>query len=151
MKLYLLLFTMLWALVACDSHPVATSPSSPLPVGEDLERNADPAVIKAGGQLYQQHCAQCHGKEAEGDPAWRRPGADGRYPPPPLNGSGHAWHHSKAWLRSIIREGSQPQGNMPAWGQVLTDDEIEAVVAWFQWQWPDRVYDAWYEMQRRAI
>ncbi len=137
-------------LVACDSRPESGALSPPLPLAQ-FERIGDPEVINSGAQLYQQHCAGCHGARAEGDPAWRRPGADGRYPPPPLDGSGHAWHHSRAWLKAMIRDGSQPEGNMPAWGALLSEDEIEAVVAWFQSLWSEQVYGAWREMQRRSL
>jgi mono/diheme cytochrome c family protein len=39
---------------------------------------------------------------------------------------------------------------MLAWKDKLNDEEIEAIVAWFQSQWPDEVYAAWYQMDRGA-
>ncbi len=143
-----LLLAVLLGGVACESKS-GSGASVPSLSGPAIERNTHPEVIKAGAQLFQTHCAQCHGEMAEGDPQWRKPGVDGRYPAPPLNGSGHAWHHPTSWLKEIIRNGSQPQGNMPAWQEVLSDEEIDAVVAWFQAQWPDQVYAAWCEMQNR--
>ena len=114
-------------------------------------RHNDPAVLALGQKVFQQHCSACHGAQAQGAADWRKRKPDGTFPPPPLNGSGHAWHHSRAILRDVIRNGSQPgQGGMPAWQGKLTGDEIEAAIGWFQSLWPDPVYTAWYEMQQRG-
>lgn len=32
---------------------------------------------------------------------------------------------------------------MPPFADVLTDAEIDVVIAWFQSHWPDRIYAAW--------
>ena len=117
----------------------------------ELARVTDPAVIVAGASLYQRHCAECHGKNAEGDASWRQRDADGKYPPPPLNGRGHAWHHSKQRLIEMIAEGSGPRGAMPAWQGKLSQKEMESIVAWLQAQWPDMIYDAWYERQQAKL
>ena len=128
-------------LSGCD----AFQGSSPQQADEaELVRVTAPAVIVAGASLYQRHCAGCHGENAEGDPDWRQRNADGKYPPPPLNGQGHAWHHSKQWLVEMIAEGSEPEGNMPAWEGRLDQSEMESIVAWFQAQWPDMIFDAWH-------
>jgi mono/diheme cytochrome c family protein len=100
--------------------------------------------VAEGGPVFARHCAVCHGERAEGAEEWFRRLHDGRWPPPPLNGTAHAWHHPLWQLRSQIRDGSDPaHGNMPAFGAVLTDAEIDAVIAWFQSQWIDEIYDAW--------
>lgn len=91
-------------------------------------------------------------RNGEGAPNWRQRDADGFFPPPPLNGRGHEWHHPTAMLRAMIRDGSPPgQGKMPAWGDKLSEQEIAAVVEWFQSRWPDPVYAAWYDMQQRSL
>jgi mono/diheme cytochrome c family protein len=36
---------------------------------------------------------------------------------------------------------------MPGWRGKLSDDEIEAVIAWMQSLWPDDRYEAWYRME----
>ena len=65
-------------------------------------------------------------------------------PPPPLNGTAHAWHHPRKALIYTIKNGTQAiGGNMPAWKDKLTDDEIESIILWFQSKWPDELYQAW--------
>lgn len=111
----------------------------------------DPRQVQLGAQVFQDNCARCHGQDAQGAPNWRQPDADGFYPPPPLNGTGHAWHHPRAVLRDVIASGSPPgQGKMPAWRDKLSDEQIEAVITWFQSKWPEDVYAMWLEMARQA-
>jgi mono/diheme cytochrome c family protein len=142
-KIALLLLAILFS--ACDQNPQVSSSST----GLMAERHYEPAVLAAGKATYLKHCAQCHGQQAEGHAQWRQPGSDGKYPPPPLNGSGHAWHHSREVLRNVIKNGSpQGKGNMPAWKDTLTDQQIEQVIDYFQSLWSDPVYAAWVEMQQ---
>lgn len=117
----------------------------------EVERNVDKAQVARGQALFAQHCARCHGERAQGDPQWRRRNPDGTFPPPPLDGSGHAWHHPYGWLKEMIRNGSAPQGNMPAWGATLSEQQIEDIIAWFQALWPAEVYAAWWEMEQRRL
>lgn len=109
-----------------------------------------PETLAQGQALYQRNCARCHGRSAQGAPNWRQPDAAGRYPPPPLNGSGHTWHHPLAQLRAVIREGTMPRGNMPAWGGRLDDRQIDAIIAWLQSKWPRELFQAWERTDRRA-
>lgn len=134
------------SLLACDQQPSVSSSSTGLmPI-----QKFDPAQVKLGGQVYQQNCSRCHGSNAQGDSNWRKRKPNGLFPPPPLNGSGHAWHHPRSVLRDIIENGSKPgDGEMPAWKDKLNGQEIDAVITWFQSIWPDPVYAAWYEMQQR--
>lgn len=112
---------------------------------------ADPAVLARGEALFQKHCAACHGDRAQGAFAWERPGPDGKYPPPPLNGTAHDWHHPRAQLQRTIREGTlHIGGSMPPWRATLSDADIDTVVTWFQSLWPDPVYAAWVDIDRRA-
>lgn len=108
----------------------------------------DAGVVRRGRRLYLQHCAQCHGERAQGASNWTKPGPDGKYPAPPLNGTGHAWHHPMPALRYTIGHGTEAVGGgMPAWGDRLTDDEIDAIIAWFQSGWPPELYRAWERRQ----
>lgn len=100
--------------------------------GEPLD--ADRVAI--GGELYQQHCASCHRPDLSGDPDWKMPNDDGSLRPPPHDSSGHTWHHPDRVLIEIIRDGSDfPQSRMPAFGDKLTDDDIEAILDFFKDNW----------------
>ncbi len=122
-----------------------------LPLSGSMKRNADPALLAQGERIYRQHCAGCHAADASGAPDWRKRDAEGFFPPPPLNGSGHAWHHSTAVLTDLIRHGSPDgKGRMPAWAGKLSAQEIAAVIVWFQSLWSQQVYDAWLEIQQRG-
>lgn len=125
------------------------TPGEPAPAG--AQRTTDPAVLARGAELFQRHCAACHGNRAQGAPRWERPGPDGRYPAPPLDGSGHDWHHPMAALKQTIRDGTQRiGGSMPPWRGTLTEADIDAVIAYFQSLWPDEIYQAWQDIDRRA-
>ena len=114
-------------------------------------RNTDPQVLAQGRQVFKKNCAACHGDRAQATAGWERPGADGKYPPPPLDGSAHAWHHPAAQLKQTIQEGTlKLGGNMPAWKGRLSEADTEAVIAWFQSLWPDEIYAAWADIDRRA-
>ncbi|OPX55386.1 Cytochrome C oxidase, cbb3-type, subunit III [Oceanospirillum multiglobuliferum] len=101
--------------------------------------------VSQGKKLFQQYCAECHGAFAQGNPNWRQPTENGRYLPPPLNGTGHAWHHPMAQLRDVITNGRGPDvpSDMPAWGEKVNAQEVDALIAWFQSRWPDEIYQAW--------
>lgn len=92
--------------------------------------------------MYATSCSQCHGDRAEGDPNWKEVQPDGTYLPPPHDSSGHTWHHSDQLLFRIIKEGGQVaygsegfESRMPAFGERLTDEEIEAILAYFKTLW----------------
>lgn len=129
------------ALAGCDSGAQAVAAKS---------RGATAQKVAEGERLYQANCAECHGKAAQGAFDWRRRLPDGSFPPPPLNGSGHAWHHPKPMLHNVIKHGSPGGGKMPAWKDKLNDAQIEAVIAWFQSLWPEPIYEAWAERDARA-
>ncbi len=107
--------------------------------------DADDATLVAGGlRIYRQHCASCHGRALEGQPEWRTRRADGRLPAPPHDASGHTWHHADAQLFGMVKEGFSTgryapagyQSDMPAYGGILGDDEIAAVLAYIKSTWP---------------
>ena len=99
---------------------------------------------KQGKLLFERHCEECHGKNGESSPTWDRPGPDGLYPPPPLNGTGHTWHHQLTLLRRIIREGgTETGGRMPGFEDKLSAEEIDALIAGFQSLWPENIYRKW--------
>jgi len=102
--------------------------------------------VDSGQRLFIDNCAECHGVAAQGTSSWNKPGADGKYPPPPLNGTAHAWHHPlKGLKRSIQRGGVPVGGSMPGFADTLSDADTEAVISYFQSQWPTPIYQAWLE------
>ena len=133
-------------LAGCEKAVEDTaSPISHSQIDSQYDRNkVDKTRVKQGRELYLKNCTVCHGLAAEGDPDWRKRDADGKYPAPPLNGTGHAWHHPKKALMYTIKNGTKALGgNMPAWKERLTDEEIESIILWFQSKWPDELYQAW--------
>ena len=101
-------------------------------------------LVSQGEQLFLQNCATCHGQNAESTPDWKKTDVNGNYPPPPLNGTAHAWHHDLDLLRRTIREGgAKLGGQMPAFEGVLNAEEIDSVIAFFQSKWPDDIYQRW--------
>ena len=40
---------------------------------------------------------------------------------------------------------------MPAWKDKLSDNDIEAVIAWIQARWPEDVYKSWVLMDEKAL
>jgi len=100
--------------------------------------------VVRGKEIFATNCASCHGQNAEATPNWKTLDANGNYPPPPLNGTAHAWHHPLSVLKMVIEEGGEPVGGvMPAWGDTLSDQQIMEVIASFQSYWPDTVYGQW--------
>lgn len=100
--------------------------------------------VEMGRSLYGEHCAACHGANAEGTADWKKRRPDGKYPPPPLNGTAHAWHHPMSVLKRTIDRGGVPLGGwMPAFEGQFTEAEKEALIAFIQSHWPDEVYAAW--------
>jgi mono/diheme cytochrome c family protein len=103
----------------------------------------DAAQVALGAEVYAGHCAVCHGAELEGQPDWRERLPSGRLPAPPHDASGHTWHHPDAMLFTITRDGIEAivpgyASDMPAFGDVLDDAEIWAVLAFIKSRWPDR-------------
>ena len=107
--------------------------------------------VSRGAPVFAEHCASCHGDGAQGTFTWRKKGPDGKFPPPPLNGTAHAWHHPfKALAFQIKFSTPGGQGSMPPFEGTLTDREIVDVIAWIQSRWPDDVYASWSEIDARA-
>lgn len=112
--------------------------------GPTSESAASPAMLALGAALYAERCAACHGAELEGQPDWQRRLPSGRLPAPPHDASGHTWHHADSILLRITREGPAAvvggayESDMPGFADVMTDDEIEAVLAFIKSTWPER-------------
>jgi mono/diheme cytochrome c family protein len=105
------------------------------------------SMLQTGQKIFELNCASCHGIQGQGlTKNWRKPLADGFYPPPPLNGTAHAWHHPLSVLLQTIAKGGQPVGGtMPAFDEILNNEEKLSVIAWFQHWWPDKIYQVWFQ------
>lgn len=108
-----------------------------------------PEQAERGKVIFTDHCRVCHGSQAEATPDWKTPDANGHYPPPPLNGSAHAWHHPMSVLgRTIYNGGAEVGGQMPAFKDKLSETDIIDVIAHFQSYWPDAIYDRWLTIEK---
>lgn len=96
--------------------------------------------VVRGAKLFAEHCASCHGSRAQGGPLWSKVGPVSKNPSPPLNGTGHTWYHPATVLQRVIMEGTVRGNGMPPWRDKLSEDEVEAVIAWFQSLWSDEKY-----------
>lgn len=106
----------------------------------------DAVQVQRGEAVYRMQCAACHGRELEGQPNWRTRRSDGRLPAPPHDETGHTWHHPDDVLFRITSIGVKPplapegyESDMPAFGEILTDEDIWAVLAFIKSRWPAEV------------
>ena len=140
-KQLLLAASVVLALAACESRQPEADPS-----GSAATPRVEPvpslARLERGARLFQEHCAQCHGPEAQGHPDWQTPGVVAA---PPLNGTGNDWKRSRQELAHVILQGAKRDGTpvMPGWEGRLTEAEVDDVIAWFQALWPADVYARW--------
>ena len=97
--------------------------------------------VARGKQVYQQKCLICHGENGVGAPNWNVPDANGNFPAPPHDETGHTWHHSDRVLYEAIRDGMhdplKPNSplRMPAFADKLSDADIRAVIVYFKSLW----------------
>jgi len=102
--------------------------------------------VERGKKLYQKTCVACHLEEGKGTENWQESLDEGGYPPPPLNGTAHTWHHPLGQLHEVIKYGLIEYGSsMPAWGTVYNDEQILDLIASFQSYWDDETYEYWLE------
>lgn len=124
------------AVIGCSSGQEAASTQ----VGA-----SDADQVARGAVVYQQSCASCHGANLEGQPNWGQRNADGTLPAPPHDATGHTWHHSDELLFDLTKWGSAAvigndyKSNMPGFSNTLDDDDIRAVLAYIESQWPEEI------------
>ena len=111
-----------------------------------LLKPGDAKTVAQGQQIYAENCASCHGANLEGQPDWKRPGANGRLPAPPHDVTGHTWHHTDEVLFGLTKYGAAKfaglenyETDMPIYEDDLTDDEIVAVLSFIKAQWPKEI------------
>ena len=99
------------------------------------------AQLALGARLYAERCASCHGAKLGGQPNWQEALSNGRMPAPPHDATGHTWHHSDEELFTITKKGLAAivpgyESDMPAFEGLLSDDEIQAILAFIKSTWP---------------
>ena len=106
----------------------------------------DAEQVVLGKAVYQNNCSSCHKVNLAGEPQWKIRDGIGNLPAPPLNGNGHAWHHQDEMLFRIIKYGTGSfvenyEGNMKAYNDKLSDEEIRAVIAYMKSFWSKDKYE----------
>lgn len=125
--------------VACSREetpaPAMTTPPA-------VDRLASMELMARGQKLFQENCAQCHGPDAQGHPDWQTPGVTAA---PPLNGTGNDWKRKKGEMVAVIKSGVKRKNEeiMPGWGGRMGDEDIDAIITWYQSRWPVDVYERW--------
>lgn len=115
--------------------------------GEGLLPYRNSAATAQGAGIYANNCASCHGTDLQGEPDWRRPDSEGYLPAPPHDQTGHTWHHPDAQLIAITRLGTETlvggnyRSRMAGFDDILSEDEILAVLAYIKSTWPEQVID----------
>jgi mono/diheme cytochrome c family protein len=103
-----------------SSTGTAPTPNTAATADTAAEAAMDPVAL--GNKVYQERCALCHGPEGKGD----GPAAAGLNPKPRNHTDGKYMNtRTDDQLLEVIRHG---KGGMPAWGGILTETEIHAVL-----------------------
>jgi mono/diheme cytochrome c family protein len=93
----------------------ASRSGNPIPASEDN--------LAAGAKLYRQMCSRCHGASADSDNVYGR----SFFPPAPSLALART-SYTEGEMFWIIKHGIRNTA-MPAWSNLLSDDEIWQVVA----------------------
>ena len=141
--LYFLICTALLLVTGCR----ASSDATPAPTAAaDSPPALAPQQVARGAEIYTLHCAECHGANLEGEADWKLQNPDGSFRAPPHDASGHTWHHSDVQLIDAVRLGGARlpadvggTSAMPAYGDILTDDDIAAVLDFIKSTWPEDI------------
>ncbi len=124
-----------------SSHATFSFASNHYPITLESKLNNE-----RGKLLYTQYCASCHQVNLSGAEDWKGYDADGHRKAPPLNGTGHTWHHSDETLHQIIKYGfakliKNYEGKMIGFEEDLSDKEIDYILGFIKSHWNDEYYD----------
>ena len=142
MKIIFFLIFFLGIINAANAH-------SHYPITRDSEEN-----ILKGKKLYNQYCASCHQVNLSGAKNWKGFDEDGHRKAPPLNGTGHTWHHSDELLHKIIKYGfakliKDYQGKMMGFGENINDEGIDNILSYIKSYWKDDIYEYQLELSKQ--
>jgi len=107
----------------------------------------DSALMIARGKIvYEGNCISCHKVNLIGAENWKVLDKDGHRKAPPLNGTGHTWHHDDASLHNIIKFGlakivKNYEGKMIGFGDKINDKQIDSVLSYIKSHWEDEIYE----------
>ena len=93
-------------------------------------------------QLYAQNCQACHGDAATG--AGRSTALIPSHGP-----DGHTWHHADAQIIDIVLgRFTYPGREMPSFGESLTEEQVELILAHIKLGWNDEMREYQAEVSR---
>ena len=134
MRTLLILISLLFITETTYSH-------SHFPITRD-----SPLMIIRGKIIYENNCVSCHQVNLVGAENWKGLDEDGHRKAPPLNGTGHTWHHDDATLHNIIKYGlaklvKNYEGKMIGFGDKINDKQIDSVLSYIKSHWEDEIYE----------
>ena len=103
-------------------------------------------MIARGKIIYESYCVSCHQINLVGAENWKGLDEDGHRKAPPLNGTGHTWHHDDANLHNIIKYGlakivKNYEGKMIGFGDKINNRQIDSVLSYIKSHWEDEIYN----------
>jgi len=110
-------------------------------------------MIERGKIAYNNNCVSCHMINLAGAEDWKGVDEDGHRKAPPLNGTGHTWHHDDKTLHAIIKYGlaklvKNYEGKMIGFEDKLSDKEIDSILAYLKSFWPIEKYEYQIQMSK---
>ena len=122
------------------SVPAVTTPIAAVAPAY-LARADNAPQVRAGFIHYKTYCAQCHGRNLQGQPLWHLQDANLHRRAPAQDDTGHTWQHSDEDLFQMIRTGHFPgepnrtTSFMPAFGEHLAEADIVDIIAFIKSRW----------------
>jgi len=82
-------------------------------------------LLKQGQEVYENNCSDCHRSNGEGLPV--------KFPA--LKGNAYVQGDPKAVIGTVLNGRKGNLGQMPAWKEYLTDNEIAAAISYIRNAW----------------
>ena len=103
-------------------------------------------MVARGKIIYENNCVSCHQVNLIGAENWKGLDEDGHRKAPPLNGTGHTWHHDDATLHNIIKYGlakivKNYDGKMIGFGHKINNKQVDSVLSYIKSHWEDKIYE----------